>query len=314
MAERALADVERALSADGNTVAKLGYHGADCDADALADAIETPSLFGARTLVVLRGAEALPERAHERLALALERQAPQITVAIIARGADMRRRLFARCRELAERIAVDHPRVADLRGWAERFARERGRRLDDDAVALLIETVGRDLMVLASEVDKLAAAVTEGRAITATDVRRVAAAAREHGNFEMVDALCARDASGAVRLLRHALDEGAQPIAIVGAIAASLRPLLAGAELLRRGRGAAEAERVVGVAPYQRRGFQHGLRAYAAVELRRALTRLVDLDVALKTGAGEPRALLEDWVLRLCLRRSDTRSRAGATV
>ena len=222
----------------------------------------------------------------------------------------MRRRLFARCRELAERIAVDHPRGADLRGWAERFARARGRRLDDDAAALLIETVGRDLMVLASEVDKLAAAVPEGRAIAAADVHRIVAAAREHGNFEMVDALCARDAGAAVRLLRHALDEGAQPIAIVGAIAASLRPLLAGADLLRRGRGAADAERVLGVAPYQRRGFQQGLRAYAAGELRRALVRLVDLDVALKTGAGEPRALLEDWVLRLSLRRA----RAGARV
>jgi DNA polymerase III delta subunit len=105
------------MAASGGSVARLGYHAADCDVDALADAIETPSLFGARTLIVLRGAEALGERAQERLAQALERQAPQITVAIVARGADMRRRFFARCRELAERMPVDHPRAGELRSW-----------------------------------------------------------------------------------------------------------------------------------------------------------------------------------------------------
>jgi len=198
-------------------------------------------------------------------------------------------------------VPVDHPRVGELRAWTERFARERRRRLDDDAAALLLDVIGRDLLVLASEIDKLAAAVPEGRSITAADVARVSAAAREHGNFEMVDALGARDAAAATRLLRQSLDEGGQPIAIVGAIAASLKPLLAGAELLARGRSIADAERMVGIAPYQRRAFQLGLRAYRAPELRRALIRLVDLDLALKTGAGEPRALLEDWVLRLCL-------------
>ena len=66
-ADRALAEIRRGLQRERGDVALLGYHGADCDPEALADAIETPSLFGARTLLVLRGAEALTERAQERL-------------------------------------------------------------------------------------------------------------------------------------------------------------------------------------------------------------------------------------------------------
>ncbi len=311
-ADRALAEIRRTLERERGDVAVLGYHGADCDPEALADAIETPSLFGARTLLVLRGAEALPERAQDRLVHALERQAPQVTVAIVARGGDQRRRFFARCRELGRRVAVDHPRTGEMAQWADRFAKDRGRRLDDDARALLLECIGRDLLLLASELDKLVAAVPAERAIGAADVLRVTAPGREHGTFEMTDAVCARDAAGASRLLAQALDEGAQPIAVIGALAAALKPILAGAEFVARGRRPEEAERAIGLNPYQRRAVQQGMRAYRVGELRRALMRLADIDVAIKTGTGDGRTMLEEWVVRVVVRRGGDR-RATAT-
>jgi len=286
------------------------YHAADCDAEALADALETPSLFGARTLIVIRGAESLAERSQERLSEALEHQAPQVTVVVIARSADMRRRFFVRCRDLGRRIPVDHPRPGELPGFTDKLAKARGCRLDADARDLLIEGVGRDLLLLSSEIDKLAAGVQGGRAVTVEDVSRISAAGREHSNFEVTDALCGRDGAGAMRRLGQTLDEGAHPIAVVGAIAAVLKPVLAGAELVARGRRPDEAARAVGVAPYQRAGFDRGVRAYHPVELRRALLRLADIDRASKRGAVDPRALLEDWVLRLCTARGTRRARA----
>jgi len=308
-ADRALAELRRNLEGAGS-LAVHGYHAADCDVAGLADAIETPSLFGARTLVIVRGVESLSEQAQERLTAALERQAPQVTVAVVARGADMRRRFFSRCRELAVRLPVDHPRSGEMHGFADAFARERERRLADDARELLLECVGRDLLLLASELDKLAAAVPAGRPIEAEDVRCITASGREHGNFEVADALCARDAAAATRLLAAALDEGAQPIALIGAIAASLKPVLAGTELVARGRSVDEALRELAVAPYQRTACQRGLRSYRPAELRRALSRLADIDLASKSGS-DGRALLEHWVLRLCVRPGRAPSPAG---
>jgi DNA polymerase-3 subunit delta len=314
-ADRALEEIRRSLEAGGKTVAVLAYHAADCEADTLAEAIETPSLFGARTLIVLRGAEALDERAQERLVRSLDGQAPQVTLAVVARGADMRRRFFTRCRDLGRRVPVDHPRASEMRGWADGLARERRRRLEDEARELLIDGVGRDLLLLATELDKLVAAVPESRPIAAADVERVTVAGREHGNFEVVGALCARDLAAALRLLARSLDQGAQPIALIGALGSSLKTLLAGAELVVRGRSVDAAERELGLTFYQRRTFQRGVRAYRAVELRRALGRLAALDLAVKTGAGDPRPLLEEWALGFCLgddgRRGATRQSGG---
>ena len=304
-AERALKEVHEGLEGDGSAVAVHTYHAADCDVMALADAIETASLFGSRTLVVVRGGETLSERAQERLTEAIDRQAPQVTVVVVARGADMRRRFFARCRERGQRIAVDHPRLAEMRGWLDELARERGRTLEDDARDLLIEIVGRDLLTVASELDKLAAAVPRGRRVTADDVRRVTVPAREHGNFEVTDAVCTRDAARATRLLAETLDRGGQPIALIGAMAAALRPVLAGAQLVARGRSVDDAARELGILPYQRRVFQAGARAYRPRELRRALVRLSQVDVMSKTGVGDPRALLEDFVLDVCVGSAD---------
>ncbi|MEB2285519.1 MAG: DNA polymerase III subunit delta [Polyangiaceae bacterium UTPRO1] len=296
-ADRALADIRKRLERSGS-VAVHGYRAGECDVQAIAAAIETPSLFGARTLIVVRGVESLDERSQERLTAALEFQAPQVTVAIVSRGGDMRRRFFARCRQLATRIPVDHPRAGEMRGFADAFARERGCELDEAARELLLECVGRDLLLLASELDKLAAAVTS-RAVGVDDVRRITAPGREHGNFEVADAFCARDAAAATRLLACALDEGAQPVAVIGALAASLKPLVAGAELVARGRSVDEAVRELALAPYQRFACQRGLRAYRASELRRAYSELADIDLAAKSG-GDGRALLELWLLRAC--------------
>jgi DNA polymerase III delta subunit len=275
-------------------VAVHGYHAGECDVTALADSIETPSLFGARTLLIVRGAEGLDERGQERLTAALERQAPQVTLAVVARNADMRRRFFARCRELATRVPVDHPRYGEMRGFADAFARERGRALAEEARELLLECVGRDLLLLASELDKLAAAVSE-RVIGPDDVRRVTAPGREHGNFEFTDALCARDAAAATRLLACALDEGAAPIAIIGALAATLKPLVAGAELVARGRSAVrELAVAVSSVACQR------LRAIVPRSCV-ALSELADID---REQERRPRALLELWTLGLCACRS----------
>jgi DNA polymerase-3 subunit delta len=166
-------------------------------------------------------------------------------------------------------------------------------------------------MLLASELDKLAVGAVGDGVITAEDVRRVSAPGREHGNFEVADALCSRDAAAATRLLACALDEGAQPIALIGALAASLKPVLAGAELVARGRSVDEALRELSVPPYQRAACQRGLRVYRPNELRRALAQLADIDLASKTG-GDARALLELWMLRVCLgtQRSPGRSTA----
>jgi DNA polymerase-3 subunit delta len=308
-ADHALAEIRRGLERAGS-LAVHGHHVGECDVAALADAIETPSLFGARTLLIVRGAEAMDERGGERLLYALERQAPQVTVVIVARGADMRRRFFSRCREIATRVPVDHPRQSEMRGFAEEFARERRLRLAEDARELLLECVGRDLLLLASELDKLAAAVPAERPIGAEDVRRVVAPGREHGNFEVTDAVCARDAEAATRLLGHALDEGAQPIAIIGALAASLKPVVAGAELVARGRSVDDALRELNVPPYQRWACQRGLRAYRASELRAAYARLADIDLLSKSG-GDARALLERWVLRVTVGRGRTAGRPG---
>ena len=99
---------------------------------------------------------------------------------------------------------------------------------------------------------------------------------------------------------------------MIGALAAALKPILAAAELVARGRRPDEAERAIGLNPYQRRAVQQGMRAYRVGELRRAIVRLADIDVAIKTGTGDARAMLEEWVLRLSVRRRGDR-RAAAT-
>ena len=105
-----------------------------------------------------------------------------------------------------------------------------------------------------------------------------------------------RRASWPVRSTR-----GAAPIAIIGALAASLKPLVAGAELVARGRSVDEALRELAVAPYQRVRVPARATRLSPARSCVAPTASSPTSISRARAAATARALLELWTLRVCV-------------
>jgi DNA polymerase-3 subunit delta len=166
---------------------------------------------------------------------------------LISSGKIDRRRGFYRT--LEQRAKVEHfPGLSgDDRDWrdkAETLAsgelRTLGRRADGEALAALVEHVGPNARLLASEAQKLAAYVGDRSSITLADVEAIVTRGRHARAFALADALGERQLAKALRHLGEELwsmqsDRQKSEIGLLYALISKVRAMLLAQELLREG-------------------------------------------------------------------------------
>jgi DNA polymerase III subunit delta len=94
----------------------------------------------------------------------------------------------------------------DAMRWAVATTQEAGSRLDPDAARELVDALGADMMLIASEIEKLLL-YTLGRGhISLGDVETMVLAAKQRSLYELTDAISAHDRARALALLHGLLN------------------------------------------------------------------------------------------------------------
>ncbi len=158
--------------------------------------------------------------------------------------------------------------------FAVKQLRRAGKSIDRDALVMLVERAGPNVGRLRGDVERLALFVGDAPSVTAADVQAVVGAARSLDDWGVTNAIQARDAAAALRLLALALDNGSVPFMVLGQLGWWVRAKMPQVDPSR----VPDAVRAV----------------YRA-------------DGAMKSG-GQPRVVLERLVVELC---GPTRRSAG---
>ena len=94
----------------------------------------------------------------------------------------------------------------DAMRWIAAAAEEGGARMDADAARELVDSLGADMMLISSELEKLLL-FTQGKArITLGDVETMVLGAKQRTLYELTDAISARDRVRALALLQGLLN------------------------------------------------------------------------------------------------------------
>ncbi|MGB6855812.1 MAG: DNA polymerase III subunit delta [Terracidiphilus sp.] len=94
----------------------------------------------------------------------------------------------------------------DAMRWAVATAQEAGARLEPDAARELVDALGADMMLIASELEKLLLYATGRGRITLGDVETMVLSAKQRTLYELTDAISARDRVRALALLQGLLN------------------------------------------------------------------------------------------------------------
>jgi DNA polymerase-3 subunit delta len=165
--------------------------------------------------------------------------------------------------------------------------------------------VGQDLRRLLGEVDKLEA-FREGKgALTAEDVSAVLGRGMARPLYLLSDAIAERDAATCLSLLESLLDDGEEPLRILGALHRSLRQVRAVLSLQQERASRDEIASRLRLPPnmaFKVRILQEAASRWSDRELVDAVKGLNEQDRAIKTGA-ETRTALTAGIVRACARR-----------
>jgi len=228
------------------------------------------------------------------------KQLPATTTLILMDSRDIRRNnpLLKLLSPLAKVIVFPQLKKEELSRWINDRVRKSGGTICPEAVNLLIEVVGPDLWVMSGEVDKLVL-FAQGRPITEEDVRCLTTFAREDSIFNLVDAVLEGEKRRAQVILWRMMCEGVSSLYVLTMIARQLRLILLAKGLGEEGSGGKVVDRPENVSDYSLKKAQEQAKAYSFERVKTLFERLLEADVAIKSGKCDGELALELLVAEL---------------
>lgn len=273
---------------------------------ALASAEQMPMISARRvvkiteTVVSATGRkDTIKEDDEAVLARYLHRPSESSVVIFVADEIDKRRKISKLL--LENTVAVEFAPLSDndLIGWANGKLKELNAEIEDRAMRHLVGLIGSNLRKLSAEIEKLAVAALPDTLITFELVEQLVPNSRELSNFELTDYLLAKNRTRALQILHKILDDGAEPLMLLGLIANNFHRLFLAKELMRSGVDRAEVARTMRLPYGKQEDFLATARRADAERLSWNMKRIAEADLAIKTSLATPRLQIEMLVCEL---------------
>jgi DNA polymerase-3 subunit delta len=261
----------------------------------------SPSLFGGEKAIVVQDLDEAPDDLQADLLAYLAAPEPDITLVVTHKSGQRGKKVLDTLKKGGARV-IDCPAVKtdrDKTDFATHEFRAARRRATPDAVRALIEAVGKDLRELSAACQQLISDTTG--VIDEALVEKYHGGKVEATGFRVADAAVAGNAGEALRLLRHAIATGVDPVPIVAVLAQQLRQLV---RVGHAGRGrSADVARDLGMAPWQVDKARRALSGWDAEGLARSIQAVAAADFEVKGGGRDPVYAVERAILTIARER-----------
>jgi DNA polymerase-3 subunit delta len=188
---------------------------------------------------------------------------------------------------------------AELTNWAKSYLHELKAEASQPVLSRIVELVGANVRMLTNELNKLAAAALPSGLITNDLVEELVGRSRELMNWELTDQMLSRNRAGALRTLKHLLDDGAPPVMLIGLIASTYRRMSLAHALMSKGAPTKEIFRQVPMPPFRQSSYLQMLNRIDGRRLAQHMMRIAAADVGIKTSQATPRMQVELLVTEL---------------
>lgn len=261
----------------------------------------SPSLFGESKVVVVDRLDEARDDLQAELLTLLGTPDP-VTALIVTHRSGNRGKKVLDALKKAEAHVIRAPAVKYDREKADFVAAEfraAERRATPQAIHALVEAVGKDLRELVAACQQLIADTTgeiDERLVETYHGGKV-----EATGFRVADAAIAGNTGEALRLLRHAIAVGVDPVPVVAVLASQLRQLV---RVGAAGRGrSADIAKALSMAPWQVEKAWRALNGWEPDALGRSIRAVAVADTDVKGGGRDPVYAVERAILTIAAER-----------
>ena len=285
-------------------IIKLGSKTEETDAREVVARLNTVSMFGGGSLMLVGPLESLPKESAEPLAAYAANPNPQSTLVVCA-AAEKKETIksledspfAAVAAKTGLVVRFDSLTGAALSKWvADRLA-EQGVAADGDAAAMLAEYSGGQSARLAAEIDKAAAYAGFSGRLSAQDVEQIIPDGRTPQVWSLTGAFLARDLRASASAMDQLLADGAEPQMILKTLALEVGKATAARDVKRRGGSPEELAGIIGEPPFTVRTAWEKAGIWDTGRAHAALTAILKAQMDMMTAQVSAETAMETMLL-----------------
>ncbi len=179
----------------------------------IVDTLNTLPFMSSRRVVVIRNSQKLTKKGLSALEAYAESPAPSSLLVLLHLGTKEKLGSLTEKKHVRV-IGLDVP-AREIPSWLKRQAKHKGVTVTDGAIDYLIGTVGTDLGLLSSELDKCA--LWDVQTVDVDALKEITFVGIEFSAFDLIEALKRRDAASVFRIYEH-LSRAVEPQMLLGAL------------------------------------------------------------------------------------------------
>jgi DNA polymerase-3 subunit delta len=284
-------------------MADLNFHlfiAREADAAEIVSVAMTMPAMSKKRVVLVKGIDALKALQQDILVDYVKDPSPSTCLILTAETGKVKKnsalyRAVAKCGhiELFNRLSAGR-----LESMVRREVKDGGKEITDEAVTKLLSLTGNNLRSVRGEVQKMLLFVGSKGVIDGGDIEEGVADVREENIFGLADAIGMRDGRRALDIFSKVSGEPAPKLLF--SITQQFRKIWKAKALRKRGVEPAKLPPLLGVPPYQVKGYIERSNRFTEAELSRIFHRLKMIDREIKSG-GIPHSIsLNRFVIQLC--------------
>ena len=276
---------------------------------ALADALQSVPMGAEKKLIVISGLDVKGMKKGEieelcSLIDGAERYPYNVILLHLAAGSidegyspDRPSPALAALAQVFKPVLFERSSPQKLAAWAKKHFEHEGVTVSDALCAKVVEYCGKDMFVLANEIEKICYYVlAKGRSeVTLEDISTAAIANVEFDAFALSNAILASDKKKAFNILKKMRSDRIEPLNILGEVSRIFCDMYLVFSLSETGKSNAEIAAIIGLHPYAVGLYRRGTESYSKGRLKSILDSCADADRTLKsspTGYAEIEKLI----------------------
>jgi len=267
------------------------YYGADCKGTEILDTSQTLPMFSERRVVVVRQADKLPLATQEGLLPYLADPCPETCLLFLAAKPDLRRKFFLELKKQPGTLEFKKLYENRLGPFIAGEAQVHAKKIDAAGAEMLGFMVGNNLQELVSQIEKAALYIGDRPTISVEDVKAIVSQSKTFTAFELARFIGEKNLPKALATLQSMLQNGEEPVMILGALASHFRRIWRIRELLDQKMTAADIGKQLKINAYFLGEQVAQAKNYPVKELQALFVRLYRGDIGIKTGASSATVL-----------------------
>ncbi|CAB4532690.1 unannotated protein [freshwater metagenome] len=263
--------------------------------------VASPSLFGEPRMIRIANGESGGDDFVADIQSYLDVIADDVIVIVRHGGGNRGKKLLDTLRAHPTTLEVECAEIkkeADRAQFASAEFNRLGVKADRAAVGALVEAFAGDLAELAAACEQIASDAL-GKSITKEFVDTYYEGREEVTSFAVADMAIDGNRAEALRLLRHAIQSGVDPVPLIAAFAAKLRQL---AKVGGYTGSPSNAAKDLGMPPWMIDKSRSALRKWTGPTLGRAILVVAEADSMVKGAGRDPEFAVERMVDRVASR------------